>query len=94
MVQPSTTIAIDQLAGSMLACQTVDAVRDDFHKEVARHGYTSSACRAFVPSPRGVAAHLLFRNWPASRASISDDRGFAAASFVTAEARTRLMPFT
>lgn len=94
MAEPSTNIAIDHLASSMLACQTLDAVRDQFQREVARHGYTSSACRAFVPSARGVTSHLLFRNWPASWAKISDGRGFAAASFVTAEARTRLMPFT
>ena len=94
MDQPSANIAIDHLASSMLACQTLDAVRDQFYKEVARHGYTSSACRAFVPSARGVTSHLLFRNWPADWARISDGRGFAAASFVAAEARARLIPFT
>jgi DNA-binding CsgD family transcriptional regulator len=94
MAHPAQNIEVDDFAGSMLSCMTLDAVRAQFQQEVVRHGFTSSACRAFVPGPGGVDHRLLFRNWPNGWAKLSDDRGFAAASFVTAEARRRLTPFT
>lgn len=94
MAHPSEHTGIDDFAGSVLSCMTLDAVRDQFQAEIVRHGFTSSACRAFVPGPGGVDHRLLFRNWPSGWARLSDERGFAAASFVIAEARKRLTPFT
>jgi DNA-binding CsgD family transcriptional regulator len=85
---------LDDFAHSITACTTLGGVRERFRAEVARHGYTASACRAFVPTAGGVESRLLFRNWPKDWASLSDARGFAAASFVAAEARKRMTPFT
>jgi LuxR family quorum sensing-dependent transcriptional regulator len=90
----SEGLAVDDFAAGMLACTTLAAVQDRFRKEVARHGYAASACRAFVPNGGGVEARVLFRNWPDSWARLSDQRGFPVASFLTAEARTRLGPFS
>lgn len=94
MAHPSGDIGVDDFAGSIMSCSTLDAVRDQFQQEAIRHGFVSSACRAFVPGPGGVDHRLLFRNWPSDWAKLSDGRGFAAASFVTVEARRRLTPFT
>jgi LuxR family transcriptional regulator, quorum-sensing system regulator BjaR1 len=37
---------------------------------------------------------ILFRNWPDGWATLSDRKGFSASSFVVAEARRRVTPFT
>jgi LuxR family quorum sensing-dependent transcriptional regulator len=90
----SKVVAVDDLAGSILSCRTLEAVGVQFHKEVTGHGYSASACRAFVPSAGGIKSRMLFRNWPSSWAKLSDERGFSAASIMTTEARARLTPFT
>lgn len=77
------------------SCKTPDQVGDLYRKEVARHGYTSSACRAFVPTGAGARSSvLLFRNWTKEWAELSDQKGFTANSFVIIEARRRMSPFT
>jgi hypothetical protein len=79
----------------IMSCKTRGEVGDLFHKEVARHGYTSSACRAFVPTEAGVRSSiLLFRNWTKEWAKLSDQKGFTANSFAITEARRRMSPFT
>ena len=80
---------------SIASCRTPDDVGDLYHREVARHGYTSSACRAFVPSAAGARSSvLLFRNWTPEWAQLSDQKGFSANSFVITDARRRMSPFT
>ena len=94
MAHLSEATGVDDFAGRIMSCMTLDAVRDQFRREVAGHGYTASACRAFVPGTGGASHRMLFRDWPASWATLSDGRGFTAATFITTEARTRLTPFT
>jgi LuxR family quorum sensing-dependent transcriptional regulator len=80
---------------SIASCKTLDEVGDLYRKEVARHGYTSSACRAFVPTASAARSSvLLFRNWTKEWTELSDQKGFTANSFVIIEARDRMCPFT
>lgn len=78
----------------MISCTTVDGVREVFCREIARHGYTASACRIVVPVGGATRPRVLFRNWPDGWANLSDRKGFSAKSFVMAEARKRITPFT
>jgi DNA-binding CsgD family transcriptional regulator len=86
--------ALDDMATVFASCATLADVQQEFRKQVLRHGFTSSVCRAFVPTQRGVEARTLFRNWPEAWARLSDSRKFPTASFVLAEARSRVTPFT
>ena len=79
---------------SIASCRTPDEVGDLYRKEVARHGYTASACRAFVPSAAARSSVLLFRNWTQAWTKLSDQKGFTANSFTIIEARRRMSPFT
>jgi LuxR family quorum sensing-dependent transcriptional regulator len=80
---------------SIASCRTPDEVGDQYRKEVARHGYTASACRAFVPSAAGARSSvLLFRNWTQDWTKFSEQKGFTANSFAIIEARRRMSPFT
>jgi DNA-binding CsgD family transcriptional regulator len=94
MVRGTKSSSVDDFAGRVLACTTLNAVRDQVRHEIARHGYTASACRAFVATERGIESRVLFRNWPKGWAKLSDENGFAASSFILAEARRRQTPFT
>jgi DNA-binding CsgD family transcriptional regulator len=80
---------------SVASCTTLSGVRELFRKEVARHGYVSSACRAIVPTEGGAKSEfLLFRNWTKDWAAFSDQRNFSTNSFAIIEARRRMSPFT
>jgi LuxR family quorum sensing-dependent transcriptional regulator len=82
-------------AQSISSCTTLNGVREAFRNEVTRQGYTASACRAFVPTGADTKSTvLLFRNWTKDWAELSDQKGFSANSFVIAEARRRMTPFT
>jgi DNA-binding CsgD family transcriptional regulator len=82
-----------EFAESVASCMTLGDVGELFRKEVARHGFTSSACRvAWTRS--GTESRVLFRNWPKSWAELSDQKSFGAASFVTTEVHRRMTPFT
>jgi len=41
-----------------------------------------------------MKSQILFRDWPDGWATLSDRKGFSASSFVVAEARRRVTPFT
>jgi DNA-binding CsgD family transcriptional regulator len=86
--------AVDDFAHRVMACTTLDGVGQQLCTEIARHGYTSSICRATVPSQRGAESLVLFRNWPRDWATLSDRENFSAFSPVIAEARKRMTPFT
>jgi DNA-binding CsgD family transcriptional regulator len=82
-------------AESVTSCVTLGDVGELFRKEVARHGFTASACRVFVRTRSGAESRVLFRNWPKSWAEFSDQkRSFAAANFVITEVHRRMTPFT
>ena len=87
-------VVLDDMAGVFASCATLADVEQQFGRRLLQHGFTSSACRAFVPTERGIEARTLFRNWPVAWARLSDSRSFLAASFVVAEARMRVTPFT
>jgi DNA-binding CsgD family transcriptional regulator len=82
-----------EFAENVTSCATLDGVGELFRKEVARHGFTSSACRVVMRSRSGES-RVLFRNWPKGWAELSDRKRFGAASFVTAEVHRRMTPFT
>ncbi len=75
-------------------CATPDSAGEAFRREVARHGFTSSACRAVVPSGEGRKSRVLFREWSEDWAKLSEERNFAAKSFVLRDAGRRIAPFT
>lgn len=75
-------------------CTTFDELRHVFAAEVARHGYTASACRIMEPATLGPRAFFAFREWPEDWAALSDRRNFNAKSFVLAELHRRIAPFT
>ena len=76
------------------SCATLTDLGEQFRRQVAAQGFTSSACRAFVPTAKGTDFRILFRDWPAGWAHVSDQRGFAAQNSVISEARGRMTPFT
>jgi DNA-binding CsgD family transcriptional regulator len=85
---------IGEFGHNVASCTTLNGVREVFRAEVARHGYSSSACRAFTRTAGGATSQILFRDWPKGWAEISDQKGFAADSPVVAAARSRTSPFT
>ncbi|MEJ0078590.1 MAG: LuxR family transcriptional regulator [Alphaproteobacteria bacterium] len=86
--------AFEDFAQSIASCPTLTEIGDAFRSEIARHGFISSACRAFVPTTRGEDFKVLFRNWPKGWAQTADQRGSSARNFMIAEARQRMTPFT
>jgi DNA-binding CsgD family transcriptional regulator len=84
----------DDFASIAKTSTGLDDLSEAFRKAVAAHGYTASAGRCFVPTENGVVAKGLFRNWSREWAALSDEKGFNARSFVVAEARSRITPFT
>jgi DNA-binding CsgD family transcriptional regulator len=86
---------LGEFGHSVASCKTLDGVRETFRKEIARHGYVSSACRAFVPAKDGTKIDtLLFRNSTKDWAAISDGKRLQHKSFSIVEARRRMTPFT
>lgn len=85
---------IGEFGHNLASCTTLNGIREIFRKEVARHGYSSSACRAFTRTGTAAKSHILFRDWPKGWALLSDQKGFAADSPAIAAARSRASPFT
>jgi DNA-binding CsgD family transcriptional regulator len=85
---------IGEFGHSVTSCTTLNGVRETFRKEVARHGYSSSACRAFTRTDGASKSQILFRDWPKGWAELSDQKGYAANSPIVAAARSRLSSFT
>lgn len=83
-----------EFGSSMAACTTAEDVGALVREEVARHGYTASAGRAFMPSDQERRFEFFFRDCPKGWADLADTRKFAARSFLLTEARRRLTPFT
>jgi LuxR family transcriptional regulator, quorum-sensing system regulator BjaR1 len=79
---------------NLASCNATDEVGAASRHEIARHGYDTSACRAFVPSSKGTTAHCLFRNWSKDWTRLSDQKKFPASSVIVTEARKRMTPFT
>jgi LuxR family quorum sensing-dependent transcriptional regulator len=75
-------------------CTTVGEVRMAFRRAIEREGYTSSACRAHMPSQRPGQWHNFFRDWPEGWMKLSDNLNFAARSVILDEAQRRIFPFT
>jgi len=81
---------IDALA----ACGTIEDVKTLFQRQIALHGYTASACGAFVPTDRGPEPHFFFQDWPPEWLALYQARNFVAVDYGVAEARRRIAPFT
>ena len=79
---------------ALAACTTLEAVRDVFRARIALHGYTASACGAFIPADRGPETHFFFQDWPPAWIELYARRNFVAIDYSVAEARRRIAPFT
>ena len=84
----------DEFAAALEACATIDAVKALFKRRIAAHGYTASACGAFLPADKGPEPHLFFQDWPPDWLELYVNRNFVAADYGVAEARRRIAPFT
>lgn len=84
----------EEFADALAACSTIDAVKDWFKKQIAIHGYTASACGAFLPADMGPDTHFFFQDWPPDWIELYTRRNFLAADYMVAEARRRIAPFT
>ncbi len=84
----------EEFADALAACPTIDAVKDAFRQQIARHGYTASACGAFLPTDKGPETHFFFQDWPPGWIELYTRRNFLAADYMVAEARRRIAPFT
>ena len=85
---------IAEYAASMAACATLDAVKEVFRATISRQGYCTSASRAWLSGADRTSSRAYFRNWTKEWAKLSDESDFVRKSFVIAEARRRLSPFT
>jgi DNA-binding CsgD family transcriptional regulator len=85
---------IEGYAADFAACTTLEAVRETFRRAVAREGITTSASRAWFGAGEKSTTQNYFRNWTKEWAQLSDEKGFSRTSFVVAEARRRIAPFT
>ena len=83
-----------EFADALAACPTIDAVKDVFKQHIAVHGYTASACGAFLPADMGPDTHFFFQDWPSDWIELYVSRNFVAADYVVAEARRRIAPYT
>lgn len=83
-----------EFAVALAACATMDAVGGLFKQRIAVHGYTASACGAFLPTNKGPEAHFFFQDWPSDWVELYARRNFLAADYMVAEARRRITPFT
>lgn len=75
-------------------CDSRAAVGLAVKAELARFGYSSSACAAVRPTPGGTSAEYLYRNWTADWTRYSAEQNFGGKSFAMPEARRRMQPFT
>jgi DNA-binding CsgD family transcriptional regulator len=73
---------------------SLDELRGIFRQEIAREGFTASACGAFLPTESGPEPHFFFTDWPELWLKIYQERNFVACDFGVAEARRRISPFT
>jgi DNA-binding CsgD family transcriptional regulator len=87
-------LLLGEFSDHLSSCTTPADIGHVFKTEVARYGFVSSACRAFVPTMHGEKFKVLFRDWPNNWAQTSDERGFAKRNYVVDEARRRMTPFT
>lgn len=85
---------VEEFAGALAACATLDAVKDLFKERIAVHGYTASACGAFLPTDNGPESLFFFQDWPPGWIELYIKRNFLAADYSVAEARRRIAPFT
>lgn len=86
---------MDEAFASRLGeCGTIEGVRILFRQAIAAHGYTASACGAFLPTDRGPETHFFFQDWPPDWIELYVSRNFVAADYVVAESRRRISPFT
>ena len=85
---------IGEFGDKVTSCRTLNGIRDVFRKEVAQHGYSSSACRAFMRTGNREKSQILFRDWPKGWAELSDRKDYAANSPIVATARNRTSAFT
>lgn len=76
------------------ACATIDEVKAFFEQRIATHGYTASACGAFLPTDKGPEPHFFFQGWPQGWIDLYVSRNFVASDFVVADARRRIAPLT
>jgi LuxR family quorum sensing-dependent transcriptional regulator len=83
-----------EYAAALEACATTDEIKGLFKQRIAVHGYTASACGAFLPTDNGPEAHFFFQDWPPDWIELYIKRNFVAADYVVAEARRRIAPFT
>lgn len=83
-----------EFADTLAACVTIDEVKDYFKQRIAIHGYTASACGAFLPTDKGPETHFFFQDWPPEWIELYTRRNFVAADYTVAEARRRIAPFT
>jgi LuxR family quorum sensing-dependent transcriptional regulator len=83
-----------EFAHALAGCATLERVRETFGAEIAREGYTASACRALMPSEKGSEWHFYFRECPKDWAKLADSKSYSRKSAVLAEARGRNTPFT
>jgi LuxR family quorum sensing-dependent transcriptional regulator len=86
--------AIADAAEALAACRTLETVRDLFRDLIAPHGFTASACGAFVPTGTGPETRFFFNDWPPAWLDLYTRNNFVAADFLVAEARRRVAPFT
>lgn len=83
-----------EFAKALAACPTIDAVKEYFKQRITIHGYTASACGAFLPTDKGPETHFFFQDWPPDWIELYTRRNFLAADYMVAEARRRISPFT
>jgi DNA-binding CsgD family transcriptional regulator len=76
------------------ASNTITELQLLFREEIAKHGYSVSACGAFLPTDNGPEPHFFFVDWPEDWIRIYQERNFVANDFGVAEARQRIAPFT
>lgn len=78
----------------LAACTSLDGVGEVLRTAVGKEGFISTAGHAILPTSAGPRSRILFRNWPADWARISDQRQFGSHSPMLPYARNRLAPFT
>ncbi len=75
-------------------CNSIDELITIFRAEIAREGFTASACGAFIPTETGPENYFFFVDWPEAWRKLYAERNFVAHDYTVAEARQRISPFT
>ncbi len=83
-----------QIFEAVAHARSLDELRETFRQEIAREGFTASACGAFLPAESGPESHFFFTDWPDAWLKLYLERNFVACDFGVAEARRRISPFT